>query len=303
MNYLTKIVDNTIEFFKYILKKIICIVFVLGTVAAIIFLLLHFSNIENPNEVESQQIYIKNISLDNWGTIITIAGLLITAIWSMYQYTKSRAIRQQEKASEIAQIFSNNLIEKTGLISDVLMQNREIQKMVHKINNSGKLSQFTTLEIQNILNDTKCFDKFNKIIKSKRTQSRYNDLLSTRYNESEKSNFNSYFPLLVENTLNQLEAICINISSEAAGSQFIYDSLHQTFLYTVEVLSIKISSNNNNNVDKYYTNIIDVYNMWNIQKEKDIKKLKKTQKKIDRLSNKADKEINKLLNKKKGKTV
>ena len=231
MNYLTKIVDNTIEFFKYILKKIICIVFVLGTVAAIIFLLLHFSNIENPNEVESQQIYIKNISLDNWGTIITIAGLLITAIWSMYQYTKSRAIRQQEKASEIAQIFSNNLIEKTGLISDVLMQNREIQKMVHKINNSGKLSQFTTLEIQNILNDTKCFDKFNKIIKSKRTQSRYNDLLSTRYNESEKSNFNSYFPLLVENTLNQLEAICINISSEAAGSQFIYDSLHQTFLY------------------------------------------------------------------------
>ena len=45
-----------------------------------------------------------------------------------------------------------------------LIENREIQKMVHKINNSGKLSQFTTLEIQNILNDTKCFDKFNKIL-------------------------------------------------------------------------------------------------------------------------------------------
>ena len=107
----------------------------------------------------------------------------------------------------------------------------------------------------------------------------------------------SFFPLLIENTLNKLEAICINISSQAAGSQFIYESLHQMFLSTVEILSIKISASNTNNVDKYYVNIIYVYNMWCSQKEKDISKFNKTNKKISKLQMQADKEIRKLLNK------
>ena len=101
----------------------------------------------------------------------------------------------------------------------------------------------------------------------------------------------------MENTLNKLEAICMSISSQAAGSQFIYESLHQMFLSTVETLSIKISSPNLNNVDKYYTNIISVYNIWNAQKQKDINKLNKTTKKINKLKNKVNKEISKLLSK------
>lgn len=37
--------------------------------------------------------------------------------------------------------------------------------------------------------------------------------------------------------------------------------------------------------------------MWNIQKENDIKKFKKTRKKVQRLEKKRDKEIKKLLSK------
>lgn len=302
MEFLKKNVEHVINFAKYIWERIICIILVLVFITIITIIFFSNSVILTPENVESQQILFSGISLENLGVWFTSIALIATALWSMYQYTKNKISKQQEKASEIAQDFSNTLIEKMGIISDVLMPNHEIQKMVTKIVKSKKLNQFTTLEIRNILEDEKCFEKCDKIIHSKRTQGRYNEILKERYNDIEQNRFDSYFPLLVENTLNHLEAICINISSQAAGSQFIYDSLHQSFLRTVEILSIKISSNNHNNVDKYFTNIIQVYDMWNKQKTKDIRKLRKTQSKIDKLNNKAKKEINTLLSKK-NKTV
>lgn len=302
MDFMRKNFEHLVNFMKYVWERIICIVLLLLFIAIITFIFFNNAIILNPQNVESQEVLFCGISLENLGTWFTSVALIFTALWSMYQYTKNKLSKQQEKASEIAQDFSNTLIEKMGIISDVLLSNHEVQKMFSKIVKSKKLCQFTTLEIQNILEDPKCFEKYDKIIHSKRTQQRYDEILKRRYNTNEISKFNSYFPLLVENTLNHLEAICINISSQAAGSQFIYDSLHQSFLNTIEILSIKISSNNHNNVDKYYTNIIQVYDMWTKQKSKDIFKLRKTQSKIDKLNHRAKKEINKLLSKK-NKTV
>ena len=63
-------------------------------------------------------------------------------------------------------------------------------------------------------------------------------------------------------TLNKLEYICMNISSRAADSNYIYQSLHQIFLRTIRNLYMEISIINTNACDKFYTNIIHVYNMW-----------------------------------------
>lgn len=302
MEFLKTNLDHLSNLLKFIVERLFCILLTLGFVLLITYFFFSNVQIQNPESIESQQILLFGLSLENLSTWFTFIGLIITAFWSILQYNKNKAIQQQEKAAEIAADFADNIIEKLALISDSLMPNQEIQKMVAQIAHSKNLSQFTTWEIASILNDENCFQKYRQIIHSKRTQKRYNRLLSERYSASEREKFNSYFPLFVENTLNHLEAICINISSKAAGSQFIYDSLHQSFLNTVEMLSVVISANNNNNVDKYFINIIEVYNMWNIQKEKDIIKFNKTQKKINNLQNQADKEIHKLLNKK-SKTV
>lgn len=251
---------------------------------------------------EEQQIFIFSISLNNWCTILTIVGVFFTAIWAIHEYDKRNKLSQQEKASEIAKDFADNLMERMSMISKVLLENDEIKKMFTKIVKSKKLSQFTVREISNILNDKQCFNKYDKIIFSQNSQKKYNKILQDYYNENERTKFESNFPLLIENTLNHLEALCINITSQAAGSQFIYDSLHQSFLNTIEILSVKISSNNNNNVDKYFINIIQVYNMWNSQKKNDIKKLNKTKRKIENLFTQVDKEVEKLLTKK-NKTV
>lgn len=302
MEFLKTNFEHLSNLLKFIVERLFCILLTLGFVLLITYFFFSHVQVQNPDSIESQQILLFGISLENLSIWFTFIGLIITAFWSILQYNKNKAIQQQEKAAEIAADFADNIIEKLALISDSLMPNQEIQKMVAQIVNSKKLSQFTTWEIASILNDENCFQKYRQIIHSKSTQKRYNKLLNERYSVSEREKFNSYFPLFIENTLNHLEAICINISSKAAGSQFIYDSLHQSFLNTVEMLSVVISTNNNNNVDKYFINIIEVYNMWNIQKEKDIIKFNKTQKKINNLQNQADKEIHKLLNKK-SKTV
>lgn len=297
MNFIKKNIEHLGNFLDYIIEHILCIM-VLILVFIIGLGILKLFPYSMPKEVQSQEIYILGFSLNNLSIWFTAIGLIITAFWSMYQFTKNKILKQQERASEIAQDFANNLIEKMGIISDVLLANQEFKKMITRIVKSRELNQFTALEISEILKDDKCFQKCNKIIHSKRTQKRYSEILSKRYNSFERNRFESYFPLLVENTLNHLEAICINISSQAAGSQFIYNSLHQSFLNTVEVLSIKISNNNNNNIDKYFINIIQVYNMWNYQRQKDIDKFKKTENRIKKLENKANKEIYNLLNKK-----
>lgn len=288
--------EHFINFIKFVSERILSILLTLIFVLIVTFLFFKIVVIQNPEVVESQEIFLCGISLDNLGTWFTFVGLIITAFWSIHQYNKNITSTQQEKASEIAQKFSNNLIERMGLISEVLMQNQEVEKII-KIIHSNKISQFTVLEVQDIFNNKDCINNFEKIIRSRNTQKRYDKILEKNYNAKEREKFDSNFHMLVGKTLNELEAICISISSKAAGSQFIYESLHQMFLNTVEILYLKISSVNFNNVDKYYTNIISVYNMWNIQKNRDIKKLEKIKKKIQKNQEKTEKEIKKLLNK------
>lgn len=303
MNFIKKNMEHIINFFKYLWERIFCIILLVLFIGIITYLFFSNSTIQNPETVESQEILFFGISLDNISIWFTSVALICTALWSMYQFVKSRTLKQQEKAAEIASEFANNLIEKLGLISKTLLSNSEIAEMVTIIDNSKMpLVQFTIYEIKEIFNDETVFEKFDTILKSDETQKVYTSLLENKYSKQEQQKFAEKFPVLVESTLNNLEAICINISSQAAGSQFIYDSLHQYFLSTIKILSIIISSNNNNNVDKYYTNIIQVYNMWTRQKNIDIKKLNKTNSKITKMKKKVDKEVKKLLSKK-SKTV
>ena len=312
--YINKIKNKCITFYsecknnfmKYFLKflKIIPIIFLVSIFLLLSIMFFNFCDIQNPNEVQSQEIYIYKISLSNWGTWITLVGLFFTAIWSMHQYIKSKLSKQQEKASQIATDFADNLIEKMGLISKTLLKNSYIQKVTSIFDNHPEcLSQFTTFEIEDILvaenedEDVDVFKNFKDILCSEDTQKEYQNFLNEKYSEKEQEKFNSKFPVLVESTLNHLEAICITITSQAAGSEFIYDSLHQTFLKTIKILAVLIAANNNNNVDKYFTNIIQVYNMWNKRKNKDIKKLIKTQKKINKMQKRMDNEVKKLLSK------
>ena len=56
--------------------------------------------------------------------------------------------------------------------------------------------------------------------------------------------------------------MCMHIASEVADGEYIYNSLHQVLLSSVQTLYARIALLNVNEKDKYYTNIIEVYNQW-----------------------------------------
>lgn len=63
--------------------------------------------------------------------------------------------------------------------------------------------------------------------------------------------------------LNKLEAYCMYFSNGLADEEIVYQSLHQMFLITIKQLYFLISRNNKDNgADKYYVNIIEMYNKW-----------------------------------------
>lgn len=65
------------------------------------------------------------------------------------------------------------------------------------------------------------------------------------------------------NLLNRLEKECMYFSNGLADEEVVYQSLHQVFLKVIKSLYITISSyNRDSGADKYYSNIIELYNRW-----------------------------------------
>lgn len=286
-------------FFNYFLnhwKRILT--FIIFVILIILFFIAFAEILPINNNI--QVIKFFGITLQNWGTILAIFGTIFTLVWAMFEYDKRRIIAQQQRASEIADIFSSEIVEKLSLISEVLLENENFSEQIKKID-WKKLKRFDIFELKEITNccSDKELDKFIKgvlkCISSKDVQEAYEEKLNRMYSEEERKRFSNKFTMLIQLTLNRLEFLCMNISSNAAGSQFIYQSLHQTFLQTIHILSVVMSSKNTNNVDKYFTNVIEVYNMWNKEKIKNIEKFEKTKQKIAKLEKKSQQEIKKLL--------
>ncbi len=70
------------------------------------------------------------------------------------------------------------------------------------------------------------------------------------------------FSIFLSQVLNRLEYMCMHISSGLADDDYIYNSLHQVFISSMQLCYCAISNLNVSNKDKYYTNIISVYNKW-----------------------------------------
>lgn len=243
---------------------------------------------------KQQEIIIFNISLNNWCNIITVVATTFGVPWGLHQYDSARREKQQQKAYEIANQFAIEFMDKLEAINITLTNNLKFVEILKKVD-ENKLKSFSKYEIEEITQSDTIIDDFLEVLCSEEIQNSYEYYLNNSYNRKEREAFNSKFIDLVESTLNRLEAICININSQAAGSQYIYQSLHQEFLKSVHILSILISKSNKNNFDKFYTNVIYVYNIWNKQKQHDKKIFEKTRKKIDKLQNKSKIEIDKLL--------
>lgn len=313
MYYLEKIKKHLSNWFDYAKEHLIRIFFMLLLFIIFCYILTLFPKIFEDGE---QHILILGITLSNWSIWLGILGIVCAAIWAIYEYDKSRISTQQEKSSEIAKIFSDDLLDKCSILIAVF-QNSPLKPLLDQIDPlNPPFEHFTTEELREISNNDD-FPNFYKTdsksinfdyiyfrvleqritvkseYKQKYARKNEQEKNSTENKKDEKSNisqhnystqearelfildnktFPFHFSSLIDEVLNSLESVCMNISSHAAGSVFIYQSLHQIFFDTVNVLGFEISTRNNGKYsDKFFTNIIYVYNEWQKLYKKSIK--------------------------------
>lgn len=293
---------HLINFFNYIKEHLLCLILIIVFFILAGVILVNLP-INNPESIESQQILIFGVSLENWSIWYTICGLIVTALWSMYQYTKNIARKQQEKGAEIAKLFAHDLLRKSSILANVILKS-EIETLFNLEKQDYRVFRnFDKTEIYDIYkkdnNVDYMFLKLKQILISDEIQKIYIDCLkeNIKFSSSDKSdNYSDLFTLdnsnmpvcfheFVSLTLNELEYVSMYISSQAAGSKYVYQSLHQIFLRTVKLLAPIIALQNKDYSDKYYTNIIFVYNEWAELRQLDLKKEKKNKEKANKILN------------------
>lgn len=276
-----------LNYIKYHWKRFI--IFIIFVIASLLFFY-HFAEIlETENYV--QVIRFFGITLQNWGTLLAIFGTLFTLIWAMFQYDKQLSRFQQEKSYEVAKIFSTELIMKTDIIGSILATYEPLKEIYQKID-FDRLKSFDKYEMLHITNDEKIFQKFDDIFYSQELNFYFHEFVIENFPDM-KINKKTKFSFFVTGTMNELEAVSINIASNAAGMDYLYPSLHQALLPFIQQISLNIAKINGGYTYKYYINIIEVYNNWKELRDKESKKEVKEYKKYDKLGIKYIKKVDK----------
>lgn len=188
--------------------------------------------------------------------IITFISVLL--IYLDYRNRKKR--ERAEKSIQIAEEFAKTIIASLSYIYAVF-EKLKIDKIINKIS-FIRFNDFDLEELKELFDSTD-IKKYQQLI------SEDDDRLENRK--------------VIINTLNRLEYMCMNIATKVADDKYIYNSLHQQFFKAIALLYFEISLINTDIKDKYYTNIIHVYNLWKkkyLKAVKEEKRIIKTQKKL-----------------------
>lgn len=92
-----------------------------------------------------------------------------------------------------------------------------------------------------------------------------NDAMNEKINNDMNMAFNKAINLYhadLADLLNKIEYFSVSFMSNVADESIAYQSLHQTFTRTIESLYPNISMINRDPKNKYYTNTIELYNLW-----------------------------------------
>lgn len=309
MYYLNKMKNHILNWSEYAKEHFLRIITILLIILIFcyFFTLLPKENVINGNCVVEQHILIFGTTLENWFTYISLVALLFTAIWAIYQFDKSTSRKQQEKGAEISKIVASNLMYKCSILGNVIIKSKlnelfDFDSLIpfafKNFDKSELLSLFNNddsifLTLKAIYNSNEIQQIYFRILEVNISQNQYKNLEEKTYSDKEaqelfildNSNMPFHFTELLCSVLNELEYISMYISSQSAHSKYIYQSLHQFFIKTIKLLAPLICIQNKDYSDKYYTNIIYVYNEWCLLRDIDLKKEKKKKEKVSKILN------------------
>lgn len=147
-------------------------------------------------------------------------------------------------------IRGNNLIEDVGVneyINGITTMN--IHKKI-----TGKSIEEAAATLVEVHEENE-----NDSVNSKRKQKAFDSLVKYNYYVSL---YNGKFSEIITDTLNKLEYFAMSFNTKVADEDVVYQSLQQSFLKMINMMYFYIAFQNVDGKDKYYTNIIDLYNRW-----------------------------------------
>lgn len=262
-----------------------------------------------------------NISLTDIASIATSISVII----AIFQLIAARKIRQEtarrdavKEAVDIAKVFQSDILDNISFTLAVYHK-IGLSSFIDKKLPSDRLLRFTREEARVLLGGdcTDLYKEYENRVNAKvldsaayghaKYQIKMRNIEASDKDANNRENTNRdkeidgrnkmmKFFSAREDAINKLEWIAMLINSHAAEGTVIYQSLHQSICLFVRTNYLFISSQNTdtNVCDKYYSNIIDLYNAWMCASRKkqkiNDKILKKWERKTARLQAQNEKE-------------
>lgn len=209
-----------------------------------------------------------------------------------YKITNERL--RKEKAIELAKYYESEILPLTTIVGSVF-NHIGINDLTSNINERD-MKDFDMDELLSTTSES-IRSEYEKILKSEECKKAYKYMcylngasekdsieVSVKIEEKDKCNLGDKdlqrvikssldhiydirddfsFNSVITNTLNKLEFFAMNFNYNIADEKVVYQSLHQTYRGVVKLLYIRISTANKDSKDKYFTNIIDLFSLWN----------------------------------------
>lgn len=212
---------------------------------------------------EYEKICIEQVNRDYRLNVIMFIITFVSVLLVYIDYRNRKSKESAEKSISIAETFAKQIIEKLSIIHAYF----EVYKLT-ELTEKCQFLYFSNFDIEELKNlySQEDIDKYVKILSSINVEI-----------EDKRESLKS----IICDTLNELEYLCMYITTKVADERYIYNSLHQQFLKVISVLYIEISLSNTNTKDKYYTNVISVFNLW----KKKYYKAEKKEKRLTSLEN------------------
>lgn len=227
----------------------------------------------------SDKIALVNCILTGLFLLATIISVLCA--FKAYYHQKNRA--RKETACELAQRYSEDIIQHYLFVTDVL-EDSGLGSRTKELFPYDALSEFTQDEMNSLLgeNDTS-YDEIRDDFEHPDPKSIMTAMRVHRPSEQEREDLLQVFSeQLREGTdenrldiflqheffnkmweyLNALEWFSMSCRYGIADEEILYQSLHQTFLSSVWQLYFYICRKNITNENKYYTNVIWLFVEW-----------------------------------------
>lgn len=201
--------------------------------------------------------------------LLTAAGLIFAGwqvMLSRKDFEKRNQRLQIEKAIEMAGFYRSQIMPYLDIITVIF---RDAHLDIH---NKGKIGDFRDFNSKELMANFTTDDviRFWKLIgepakyyphKLEKDANLNDRFLS--YKDYRKLNFAPNDTIgCISELLNSLEEFSMYFVTGVADEETVYQSLHQSFRSAIKLLYIVIATKNDDEKNKYYTNTIELFTIW-----------------------------------------